>query len=285
MMESITITNSQGERVVLGRQGPYFLEALDGAGDVAVRVQSQKAPYQDGSTYIDNVLENRALCIEGMIIAKGDPEALSLARRRLQRVLNPKTGGVTISYRQGAQLKEIKGIAESTPVFPGGPGRKGLHYQKFLLHLLCHQPFWLDHYSESKEIITWLGGLTFPWVLPASFALKGLPIVNAVNKGDVKTPVRIEFKGPATNPKISNRGTGEFIQINRDLLFGDVLIITTDFGAKTVEINGENAFHWIDLKSSFWQLQPGDNIIEYTSDIPVEPAAVTISYRHRYVGV
>ena len=68
-------------------------------------------------------------------------------------------------------------------------------------------------------------------------------------------------------------------------MLGDVLVITTDFGAKRVEINGENVFNWIDLGSYFWQLQPGDNIIEYSSDDPVEPAAVTISYRNRYVGV
>jgi phage-related protein len=116
-------------------------------------------------------------------------------------------------------------------------------------------------------------------------AMKGPPIINIVNKGDVQTPVRIEFKGPATNPKISNRTTGEYIQVRRELAYGDVLIITTDFGAKRVEINGQNVFNWIDLDSSFWQLQPGDNIIEYTSDVPVEPAAVLISYRNRYVGV
>lgn len=284
-MDSITITNQKRKSITLGRQAPYFLETIDGVGSVDVSMQSQKAPYQDGSTYIDNILENRALSIEGMIITKGDPDALLAARRRIQRVLNPKTGEVTITYQQGNQAKEIKGIAESTPVFPGGQGNKGLYYQKYLLHLLCHQPFWLDSYTESKEIITWLGGLTFPWILPTRFAMKGPPIINIVNKGDVQTPVRIEFKGPATNPKISNRTTGEYIQVRRELAYGDVLIITTDFGAKRVEINGQNVFNWIDLDSSFWQLQPGDNIIEYTSDVPVEPAAVLISYRNRYVGV
>ena len=114
--------------------------------------------------------------------------------------------------------------------------------------------------------------------------MKGLPVINVVNMGDVETPVKIEFQGPATNPKIENRTTGEYIQVQRNLSLGDTLLLTTDFGAKRVEINGVNAFHYIDLNSVFWQLRPGDNIVEYSSDEPTEPAAVVISYRNRYVG-
>lgn len=284
-MEDITITNQKGESVCLGRQGPFFLEKVGGLGELGVGIESQKAPYQDGSTYINNTLENRALSMEGMIITKSNPGAVPTERRRMQRVLNPKLGEVVIAYRRGEAVKEIRGIAESTPVFPEGRGLKGHHYQKFLLHLICHQPFWLDQYTESREIVTWIGGMTFPLSLPSRFAMKGMPVINVFNKGDVKTPVEIKFQGPATNPKIANRTIGEYIQVRKNLSSGDTLLVTTDFGAKRVEINGVNAFHHIDLNSIFWQLQPGDNIVKYTSDEPSEPAAVVISYRNRYVGV
>jgi len=199
----------------------------------------------------------------------------------MQRVLNPKLGEVVLKYEQ----KEIKGIVENTPIFPSGRGNKGIYYQKYLIHILCHQPFWLDSVTETREIVAWIGGMTFPLILPTAFAMKGPKTVNIVNQSDVEAPVRIEFKGPATNPRVTNKTTGQYIQVNRELVLGDVLVITTDFGAKRVEINGENVFNWIDLGSYFWQLQPGDNIIEYSSDDPVEPTAVMISYRNRYVGV
>lgn len=284
-MEDIVITNTAGESIYLGRQGPFFLEKIEGVSEVAVCIESQKAPYQDGATYIDNTLAPRALNLEGLIITKGDDQALVAARRRMQRVLNPKGGAIIISYRQRDQAKEIKGIAETTPVFPSGPGNRGPYYQRFLLQLVCHQPFWMDSLAEEREIVTWIGGLIFPWTLPTRFALKGRPVINIVNKGDVKTPVQIEFRGPATNPKIINQTRDEYLQVRQELAHGDVLVIKTDFGGKQVEINGINAFHWIDPDSSFWQLQPGDNIVEYTSDEPTEPAAVVISYRNRYVGV
>ena len=207
-MEDITITNQNGESICLGHRGPFFLEKIEGLGEVEVGIESQKAPYQDGSTYIDNTLENRALSMEGTIIAKGNPEALPAARRKLQRVLNPKLGEVVIIYRQGEKVKKITGMAESTPVFPGGKGRRGHYYQKFLLHLICHQPFWLDQFTESREIVTWIGGMTFPLLLPSRFAMKVLPGIIVVNMLDVETPVKIEFQVPATNPKIENRTTG-----------------------------------------------------------------------------
>ena len=280
-MEKVTITNKHGESITLGNAAPYYLEILDGVGEVSISIESQKSPYQDGSTYIDSVFENRAISIEGMIVTRNNPAIVKEARRKMQRVLNPKLGEVVLKYEQ----KEIKGIVENTPIFPSGRGNKGIYYQKYLIHILCHQPFWLDSFIESREIVAWIGGMTFPLILPTAFAMKGPKTVNIVNQSDVEAPVRIEFKGPATNPRVTNKTTGQYIQVNRELVLGDVLVITTDFGAKRVEINGENVFNWIDLGSYFWQLQPGDNIIEYSSDDPVEPTAVMISYRNRYVGV
>jgi len=283
-MDSILITNQNGENITLSNQAPYFLETIDGAGEVPVAIESQKAPFQDGSTYIDNTLENRALSIEGMIVTKSNPGALLAARRQMQRVLNPKLGEVTITYYQGDQVREIKGLAESTPVFPAGQGNKGLYYQKFLLYLLCHQPFWLDTYFESREMSYLMGGITFKLMLPTVFSRRGFQR-KAVNEGDVATPVEIEFKGPAVNPTVTNLTTGEFLKVNRELEESDVLTISTDFGQKYVRINGENAFHYIDLESSFWQLVPGDNMLSYQSNNDSIKTRVVVQWKNRYVGL
>jgi len=278
------ITNKNGEQIVLGNQAPYFLEKIDGAGEVPVAIESQKAPKQDGSTYLGNVLDNRAVSIEGMIITKGDPNAALEARRLMQRVLNPKMDAVRITYHHGNQVKEIVGIAETTPVFPGGQGSKGLYYQKFLLHLICHEPFWLDTYFESQEMSYLMGGIQFRLVLPTMFSYRGFKR-RAINGGDVPTPVEIEFKGPAINPTVNNLTTGEFITVNRELGEEDVLTISTTFGQKYVRINGQNAFHYIDLASTFWQLAPGENTLSYQSNNDSIKTRVVVKWKNRYVGL
>ena len=72
-MEKVTITNKHGESITLGNAAPYYLEILDGVGEVSISIESQKSPYQDGSTYIDSVFENRAISIEGMIVTRNNP--------------------------------------------------------------------------------------------------------------------------------------------------------------------------------------------------------------------
>ena len=283
-MDEIVITNKDGESITLGNQAPYFLETIDGIGDVNVNIESQKAPKQDGSTYLGNVLDNRAISIEGMIVTKGDAAAVLAARRLMQRVLNPKLDAVTITYHRGSQVKEIVGVAETTPVFPGGSGSKGFYYQKFLLHLICHEPFWLDVYTESREMSYLMGGIGFKLTLPTVFSYRGFRR-KAINDGDVPTPVEIEFKGPATNPTINNLTTGEFITVNRELAEEDVLTIGTAFGQKYVKINGQNAFHYINLNSVFWQLLPGENALSYTSNNDSIKTRVTVKWKNSYVGL
>lgn len=284
LMDRIMITNKNGEHISLGNQGPYFLEIFDGVGDVPVTIESQKAPKQDGSTYIDNTLENRAISIEGMIITKKDPDKVLEYRRKMQRVLNPKLGEVAIIYYYGEQVKEIKAIAESTPILPSGKGGKGLYYQRYLIQLLCHNPFWLDTYYESSEMSYLMGGLKFSLFLPTSFSNRGFKR-KAINEGDVTTPVEIEFKGPATNPTVTNITTGEFIRVNRELGEEDILTVSTAFGRKYVKINGENAFHYIDLDSVFWQLLPGDNILSYQSNNDSIKTRVLVKWKNRYIGL
>ena len=283
-MEKVVITNKNGESITLGNQSPYYLEIIDGVSNIPVTIENQKSPKQDGSTYIDNMLESRAISIEGVIVTRNNPNEVLKCRRKMQRVLNPKIGEVIITYYHEDMVKEIKGIVENTPVFPSGEGNKGIYYQKYLLHLLCHQPFWLDTYYESREMSYIMGGLKFRLFLPTSFSDRGFKR-KAVNEGDVSTPVTIEFRGPAINPTVTNLTTGEFIKVNRELGEDDILTVSTAFGEKYVRINGENAFHYIDLESVFWSLVPGLNVLSYKSNNDSINTRVTVKWRNKYVGL
>ena len=282
-MESITFTNSIGESIELGGERPFILTKVEGAGAVRADLQTEKSHGQDGVSYIGNTLQGRSLSIEIMIIAS-DERVMVNERRRLARAFNPKLGKGKIIYRLGDTERAIEAIPELAPTFPhGGDFQETM--QPALVQLFCHSPFWADIEETRQEITTWQGGLTFPLVLPDFFAVKTGKEVNIYNAGDVPAPVTVEFRGPATNPRIINHTIGRYIQVNRAMSEGENLIITTHFGNKRVEINGQNVFNWIDLDSTFWQLQPGDNLIEYTSDDGIEPAVVRVGYKNLYVGV
>ena len=283
-MEKLIFTNSRGQSVELGNEAPFILTEIEGTGSVNVNIQSQKSPYQDGSTYLDNTLEPRPISIEVMLLADTIGE-MTENRHRLLKVFNPKLGPGRLVYQLGNIKRKIEAISELAPVFPENKDFKDT-MQQGLIQLYCPDPFWLDNFEISEEITTWIGGISFPLRLPTTFAMAGPRIINIVNNGDVKTPVKIEIYGPATNPKITLRETGEFIRIKDTLTADDVVVITTEFGNKRVEKNGQNAFNILDLPdSTFFNLQVGDNVIEFTTEDVSNNANAKISYRNRYLGI
>jgi hypothetical protein len=218
-LTKLKITNINGESIMLGNSAPFFLEQIDGVGSLGVELENQKSPNQDGLTYINNTLSSRDISIEGIIISRNKPDETLSLRRQMQKVLNPKLGEVIIEYEYKGSTKEIKAMVETTPIFPAA-GR-GYFYQKYLINLICHNPFWLDTFYESSEMSYIMGGIKFNLKLPSKFSNRGFKR-KAVNMGDVDTPVKIEFIGPATNPSVTNETTGEVIKVNRELGASDV---------------------------------------------------------------
>jgi len=88
---------------------------------------------------------------------------------------------------------------------------------------------------------------------------------------------------------MQNLTTDEDITIDGTIDDGDILIINTAFGEKSVLIlsGGEytNAFEYVDPDSVFWKLQPGDNVVRYTAASEGENAQCRLYYYHRYSGL
>lgn len=283
-MEKVVFINSRGQEVELSNSAPFLLTKIDGTECTEAELQTSKAPYQDGISVDDVLLHERTLTLEGAIFGTST-EDLYEKRQYLSSIFNPKLKRATLVYTNNHWKKMIDCFSSHPPVFSEKVGTM----QRFLVTLICPSPFWLDTDITCEEITTWIGGYEFPFEFPVEFASKGEKKKLIVNEGDVDTPIEVRFNGPALNPKITNLTTGEFIEIKRDLSSDDVLTINTDFGSKSVEIirgNAvkENAFNYINLDSTFFKLQVGDNIIEYSSE-GLEPSSVSIKYKNRYVGI
>lgn len=110
------------------------------------------------------------------------------------------------------------------------------------------------------------------------------------NEGDIDAPVQIEYVGPAKNPRVTNETTGEYIQVNMEIGEKEKLVIDTREGKETVNLitphGTQDVYNNIDLKSTFFKLIVGKNLIKYSSDIEGAKDKVTIkSYTNKYVGV
>ena len=283
-MFKLRFTNSRGESIELfGR--PYRLIRVEGLGDVEADVQTQKAPYQDGSTLIDTTLEDRPIEIKLKITGSNEVELMNF-RRKLSSIFNPKLGEGKLEYI-GTHHKVIGAASESVPFFPDGSTNRSRTFQKALINLRCPNPYWQSLDITEEPAFEPL--FEFPFEGEFEMGMqRDRRIIN--NDGDAPAPIQVEFFGPAVSPTIINNTTGEYIKINQTLGENEKMMIDTTEGIKSVYFvdedgNERNVFNWIDLGSTFFKLQVGENDVEYTADSDIQGADVNIIYNKLYVGV
>ena len=289
--EKVIYENDKGQRVEIAYSFPYFLQQLLGADGTDADITKVKGVGQDGSTVTNVNLADRELRVLASI--KGDTkEEIAKYRAELLKIFNPKVQG-WLQYEYGDIKRRIRCQVENAPVF--SKQNKSFKYQDFLIDLIAPNPYWQDISTIKEEVAIWRGAFEFPLELleegiEIGFREPSL-IVNVFNKGDVACGMKIQFKALATvvNPSLFNVNTREFFKINKTMAAGELITVTTHFQNKRVELNQNgvisNAFNWIDLASTFMQLEPGDNLLRYDADQGVDNLEVSIWHTPQYLGV
>ena len=289
-MEKLIFTNSRGESIKLTNSAPFLLEKVEGLGSPQGRLITSKAAGQDGESYHDTLLDGRDIRAEIAILARTDVELFEF-RRKLNRIFNPKLNEGVLVYENDYGKWDIKTASVQAPV----EGEKFSSSQKIMLNLRCSNPYWRNIEERKTEIALWVGDFEFPLEIP----FEGIEIghresnliVNIFNEGDVSCGMRIEFKALATviNPSLFDINTREFIKIKRTLQPGDRLIVTTEFANKKIELIRNNVitnvFNYIDLSSTFLQLNLGDNLFRYDAEDGIDNLEVSIYHVPLYSGV
>jgi len=286
MIEEVVFTNARGQSIKLSNRRPFLLQSVVGKADVGADIQTQKAPYQDGNSFIDSLLQPRSIALNVSILADSQDRLLQ-HRQLLASVFNPKLGPGKLVYSKGDVKREIQAVVENVPVFAIGRENNGMRFQRTIINLLCPSPFWEDIASENYKLEDFVGNFRFKFHFPVRFATRGDSRI-LLNKGDVPTPIVVEFRGASVNPKITNVTTGEFIRVNRTIPPGYKLVLDTSFGNKRVEIVApdgvvENAFHYIDLDSTFFSLDVGETKFGFITE--GGNPEVYVEYKHKYLSV
>jgi len=283
-MERLIFTSALGE-VIRFDGPPFYLSKVDGLGDVSADTQLQKSPYQDGSTLLDSVLEERPITIEFLIVQDDGYKEISASRVQIAKAFNPKLGLGTLSYENDYLVREIQAVADSVPVYPDSPRSETM--QKGIINLICPDPYWRSLNVTEEPAFEPLFQFPFEGLFEMGMQ-RDRRVID--NDGDAPAPLIIEFFGPALNPKIINNTTGEYIKVNQNLLEGERMMIDTSDSNKSIYFvdaaaNKRNVFNWIDLNSTFFKLVIGQNDIEYTADSDIQGAVVNISYSKLYTAV
>lgn len=286
-MQRVTFTSARGETVEL-YHSPFFLNKIEGLGDVSSETHSQKAPGQDGSTPVSTTLEERAIPMEIVIL-----ENLLPNRQLLSRVFNPRLGTGILTYENGLVSWQIKAQSEHVPSFPD---ERPSRVQRAFIDLICHDPYWTDGNPTRTDIAFWQPMWEFPISIDHEMGMEfgsrsPTLIVNVNNEGHTDTGMIIRFTASKTvvNPTLTNVHTLEFIKIKRTMRAGESITINTNNFNKSIisEYAGvtTNAFNDIVFGSTFLKLLVGDNLFRYGADQYEEFLEVSIYHDNKYVGV
>lgn len=149
MTRKLVYTNPSGG--VLTVDGVNMLITnITGLGTPDTDLQQQKAPYQDGTTYIDALLGNRQVVVEIAILKPNKFADIDTIRRELVNKLNPKLGpGEMIYTTEGGSQYKLFCIPTGSPNIPNKDFREP--FLRCLLTFTANDPHW---YEITDEVVS-----------------------------------------------------------------------------------------------------------------------------------
>lgn len=270
MIKTITINNQVTLRA--NGFGDFWLGMVDGLATPAYRTTSIIYSGRDGGMVPNQKYGQRLVTIEGGIDTN-NPQDQVTARAALLDA---------ISFNENVPISIVT-----------DDGRTLMFYAKFQqpqmpisaknstdLQLIAIADDWRLYDSTSGSInsavvlkeagggVRWRtggDGSGWRWLVGSGIRwTSGAGTVNVVNSGTVASNPIITITGANQNPIISNFTTGEQIKVNVTTSEGDIIVIDTLL--KSTLLNGGNINALVEPGSTYFALQPGDNLIMLTND-------------------
>lgn len=258
----------------------YLDEPIEGVSGLPnIRSATGVNQGRDGSWVSRQLYEGRYISFQGRIFG-GEPIDVENKRRELVSVLQRKKLKLRIITYAGMEfITEVFVMANQMPI------NRELNVVKWKIDLLSEDPLFYD--NSAGELLATVGkvmdgGFDIPFDIPFNISAGGEPSV-VTNSGNETVYPIITISTPATNPKLINRATNEFMQVMTTVLEGDKLII--DMRNRTITHNGLNIYALQRDGSTFFGLVPGVNVMEIQSDIASENSKAEVRYQSGFLGI
>ena len=285
MAKKITCTNERGVSVYFDYTfTPFFLLSCDGLYKVSNNVNSSDNTNTDGSTYQGSNTQERNIVITAQMC-----ENYQQNRDILYKCFRPKTKG-TLVHEEQDKRRQIEYYVESVDI-----GEKGV-VRDIVISLIANDPFFTDVDYTVQLMASWVAGFEFGHEFKAAGEEIGYRTMELIKEFANESTtdrtgviIKLEALAAVKTPTVRNLTTGEFIKVNADLKYGDVLEICTETNKKNVYLirDGERKSinGYIDEDSEYIQLEAGLNTLQYEAESGTESLNVSVEYRHRYLGV
>lgn len=282
-MIRISVENNRGETLNLFNSDNYVVTRVDGLNPPNANINTAVTATFDGATFKSSRTDPRNIVLE--ITLNNNVEN---SRLNLYKYFKTKSK-VTIYLKTNRRDVYTIGYVETFEC--------GLfdEVQKAQISIICPFPYFIDCNIDINNFSITTDNFEFPFSIPA----EGIPfsetIINSrksiINNGDVESGLIIRLHATSTvlNPKIYNEDTNEYFILNVEMQEGDDIEINTNKGEKAVKhtIDGitTNIINKVEPGSTWFQIEPGDNMFLYTADEYPANLRCTFTHADKYGGV
>lgn len=295
MIDEITITSLSGRGSVNMKTRDYtgyWLGPVDW-GQVQGQHQTYKYYNQAGSSIVGTSVQERPLSVTGWVVDAGE-DTLQQRCDFLNAFISP-VEDYTLEYKN----KKIQFRPDTSVIYSREHIKNNRKVRQFLIQATCPYPL----FSDMKDTAVPFDQSGKQFRFPTGFGRKAPLVFAVVNKAYSTVirntggfaagfTVRVRFSGEVVNPRIHNLTTDKLIGVNHTFNRGEQLEISTVPGSKhiflwTQEGEKTDLIKDRDFRTSWLQLQPGDNRIAIDCDDldQRQNMEVTVYYTSLYLEV
>ena len=234
---------------------------------------------QIGGTVQGEAVQSKDLVLNGQVIGFGKNR-----RKQLLDTVLPQVGGKLVyndTWELAVRPMEVPRIENYD------------YNSRYQITLRAPYPYWVNHKFEIIDLAGLIARFKFPvnYAAPHIFGERiRLLSTNVYNDGNVPANFIVAFRAvtPLSNPQIIKVRTQEFIKVNRDMLAGDSVVfdmtvspmkLTSTYNRITTNIFGN-----LDMASTPFKLDVGDNVLQYEADVNRDGLECRIIFRNAYTG-
>ena len=249
---------------------------------------TQRGPMQQGDSDVDFRLDPRILQVP-LFVNTTSVDDYYTARGRLLAVFSPSNlvGTLTVTtsaWSRSISVKVLGGLSFDTDPKVG----YGL---RAVVQLRADDPTWYDATPHSIAGSSGIAGTAtaYPVIYPRTYGTANINATTSfVYDGTWQTYPVITALGPITGLVITNNSTGQVISTSGSIGAGRTFTYDLRYGKKTVYDDlGNNQIATVGASSNLatWAIVLGTNSISIAASASASPAAVSIVYYTRFVGI
>lgn len=277
LLKTFVYKNDDGEAITLTYDGGYLISKPVGIDTVSVTISEAQGIGQTGTTIRSANVDSRPVTISGIIVGDGQSEK----KERLMEVVRPDLGGKLFCDDYYLEVNPT-----DTPTIEAKTRQA-----KFQFSLLAPYPYWMKAENAYAALSGVENRFKFPWNISRPYRFGEVVtrrFITIHNSGQLEVPFTVTFTAldAVTNPKIIDAKTNNYLLVKKSMVAGERLVVEITHDRVYVISSADGECRGaLDIKSKFYRLRVGDNVIKPEADSGKNNLSVSIDYAIEKTGV